>query len=420
MYNLILNSEDSGIQIHGFTISVILVISIALWSLFLLYSNRKFYLIQKIGLFMMIDTALALMFNELMINPATESNYWIGALYSLSLSSLPPLYFLFVYRKNTLNDMRRAYAIASILPAFMLVIHLMFFFITTPEDQFNHMALAHGHITPEEFGNPGIAYFSLFISHFGITIICLAYLFALVCGVLWQKKFAQTLDEYYANERIKSVDMRKSYISEIAITLPFIGLFLFPWNREGNFDIQYILMNIIAFTCFTIFGDYIVFLGVVGKQMEDLLTKETAENNLLGKIHNGKMKSILSTIILGNGRTGISASTTETTLLPEEKMNLIEDKKLYLVRDINIIKIAKEIDAQPFAIIYTLHNLYGTNFANYIRDKRLKYAKAQFDKGAVTDIPSIATAIGYSDVDAFVSDYSAAYHVTLDKNRIRI
>lgn len=418
MYNIITTPETTGINIHGFSINVIMMASIILWSLFLRYSNRKFFLIQKIGLLMLLDTALALLFNELMVLPSTRLNFWLGTLYSLSLSSLPSFYFLFVYRKNTFNDMRRAYGIAAILPSFMLLIHLVFFLITTPEDRINHMALAHNDIsTPEQFGNTGIYYLSLFMSHFGVTIISLSYLFALVCGVLWQKKFKLSLDECYSSEKIRSIDMRKSYISEIAITLPFIGLFLFPWDKQGNYDLQYIIMNTVTFTCLSIFGDYIVFLGVIGKQMENHLTKETAENNLYGKINNSKIKSILSTMILGRGvNEVVDISSTAASMLTEDKLNLIEDKKLYLMRDINIIQMAKEIDVLPFTIIYTLHNLYGTNFANFIRDKRLKYARAQFDKGAVTDIPTLATAIGYSDVDTFISDYAAAYHVTLSKN----
>ncbi|MFO8067055.1 MAG: AraC family transcriptional regulator [Bacteroidales bacterium] len=97
------------------------------------------------------------------------------------------------------------------------------------------------------------------------------------------------------------------------------------------------------------------------------------------------------------------------------KLNqFMEEKKIYLVPDITLIELAKEVGTNRFYLSKIINEEFNMNFNSFINYHRIKHAieLMQDKKEEYTNFGEIATVVGYSNYMSFIRNFKKIHKVS--------
>ena len=103
----------------------------------------------------------------------------------------------------------------------------------------------------------------------------------------------------------------------------------------------------------------------------------------------------------------------DSQILPLEKFRIIEDEKLYLQPNFNIVTLEKLLDAPFRSITKSLHYYFDCSLLDYIKKKRVKYVRSKIKDGTISSYEDIIATIG--NIQTFSNDYAKAFGKTPEK-----
>ena len=100
----------------------------------------------------------------------------------------------------------------------------------------------------------------------------------------------------------------------------------------------------------------------------------------------------------------------DSLLLPLEKFRIIDEQKLYLQPNFNIVTLEKLLGASFRSLTLSMHYYFDCSLLDYVKKKRVKYVRKKIKDGTITSYDDIVAMIG--NVSTFSNDYAKAFGKT--------
>ena len=392
-----------------FVISFLVPAFVAIVWCVVIFLEGKLYKVQRYGGILLLLFAVCEMLCGLSYATQLHYSFLLEMACSVCLAIIPTQYLIYISRKTTLIDITNNIRLSLLLPALVLVLYIILGISATADDRMLHMKVVHGEAGGGRFSSISVAYLSYFLGNVVRYLIAVWAACAMGRGIQLKARFFRLLNETFVDDNRSIRDYHQSIALEVIFGMFLLFSLMGPLGVQTN---SYMLVAGEAVLCagFSLFGSHIMHLSYGAEKVTGMIKAQLQNEEAGDAIH---VAEYLSTLIQ-EGRNGMSSSDDGriTNVIPIEKFEEVESSKYYIDPKISLIMLARVMGVSAPSLIYSLHYHYNCNFSDFIKNKRVRYAKELMELHRYPNVSAIASEVGYMDVLNFVSDFEKVYAVT--------